>query len=73
MIIGLSGNNLKVYHTEVLPIAEGKGFYIPNLKAITQRKYSLQKLIITPLLENLFFLIEPFSNQKMLNQNCFNF
>jgi|GEM_PF-4813987 len=54
-------------------IAEGKGFYIPNLKVITQRKYSLQKLIITPLLENLFFLIEPFSNQNMLNQNCFNF
>lgn len=50
MIIGISGNNLTVYHTEVLPKAEGKGLAKELLKAIADyaRKNQLKVIPLCP-------------------------
>lgn len=50
MIIGISGNDLTVYHTEVLPIAEGKGLAKELLLAMVDyaRKNNLQVIALCP-------------------------
>lgn len=50
MIIGISGNNLTVYHTEVLPIAEGKGLAKELLLAMVEyaRKNNLKVIALCP-------------------------
>lgn len=50
MIISISGNDLTVYHTEVLPKAEGKGLAKELLKAMVDyaRKNNLKVIALCP-------------------------
>lgn len=50
MEIGISGNDLTVYHTEVLPEAEGKGLAKKLLKAMVDyaRKNNLKVIPLCP-------------------------
>lgn len=50
MIIGISGNVLTVYHTEVLPKAEGKGLAKELLNAMVShaRENNLQVIALCP-------------------------
>lgn len=50
MVIGVSGNKLTVYHTEVLPQAEGKGLAKQLLNAMVNyaRKKQLKVIAICP-------------------------
>ena len=50
MIIGISGNDLTVYHTEVLPKAEGKGLAKELLNAMADyaRKNKLRVIALCP-------------------------
>lgn len=50
MIIGIAGNDLTVYHTEVLPIAEGKGLGRKLLEGMVDyaRKNNLKVIALCP-------------------------
>lgn len=50
MVIGISGNDLTVYHTEVLPKAEGKGLAKKLLTAMVDyaRKNNLKVIALCP-------------------------
>lgn len=50
MVIGISGNDLTVYHTEVLPKGEGKGLAKELLKTMVDyaRKNSLKVIALCP-------------------------
>ena len=50
MIIGVSGNDLTVYHTEVLPEAESKGLAFQLLKAMVDyaRDNKLKVIALCP-------------------------
>lgn len=50
MQIGISGNDLKVYHTEVLPKAEGKGLAKKLLSGMADyaRKNNLKVIALCP-------------------------
>ena len=50
MIIGISGNDLTVYHTEVLPKAEGRGLAKKLLLAMVDyaRKNGLKVIALCP-------------------------
>lgn len=50
MVIGVSGNDLAVYHTEVLPSAEGKGLAKQLLKAMADyaRDKNLKVIALCP-------------------------
>lgn len=50
MIIDVSGNDLTVYHTEVLPKAEGKGLAKQLLKAMVDyaREKELKVIVLCP-------------------------
>ncbi|MEO8855108.1 MAG: GNAT family N-acetyltransferase [Ginsengibacter sp.] len=50
MVIGVSGNNLTVYHTEVLPQAEGKGLakQLLNEMVTYAREKNLKVIALCP-------------------------
>lgn len=50
MVVSVSGRNLTVYHTEVAPEAEGRGFAKKLLNAMTEyaRKNSLKVIPLCP-------------------------
>jgi len=50
MVIGISGNDLTVYHTEVLPKGEGKGLAKELLKTMVDyaRKNNLKVIALCP-------------------------
>jgi predicted GNAT family acetyltransferase len=50
MVVSISGNHLTVYHTEVLPQAEGKGLAKKMLQAMVDhaRKNSLKVIPLCP-------------------------
>jgi len=50
MVVSVTGNNLTVYHTEVSPQAEGKGFAKKMLDAMTDyaRKNNLKVIPLCP-------------------------
>lgn len=50
MVIGISGNDLTVYHTEVLPNGEGKGLAKELLKTMVDyaRKNNLKVIALCP-------------------------
>jgi len=50
MVIGISGDDLTVYHTEVLPKAEGKGLAKELLKTMVDfaRKNNLKVIALCP-------------------------
>lgn len=50
MVIGISGDDLTVYHTEVLPQAEGKGLARELLKTMVDyaRKNKLKVIALCP-------------------------
>lgn len=50
MVVGINGNNLTAYHTEVSPKAEGKGYAKELLKAMVDyaRKNDLKVIPLCP-------------------------
>ncbi|HEY5390856.1 MAG TPA: GNAT family N-acetyltransferase [Hanamia sp.] len=50
MVVGISDNDLTVYHTEVLPEAEGKGLASQLLKAMAEyaRENKLKVIALCP-------------------------